>query len=90
MGHRDDARRHGSGLDGITQRPVLRDAFGERVALDPGVLVRNPDLRHRLREDAGTSPALGTLLCGNTALDRLSEQVERETAETVFRVSDLR
>lgn len=50
----------------------------------------HPDLWHRLREDAPKSPALGTPPCGNTALDRLSEQVERETAETVFRVSDLR
>ncbi|MFF4507749.1 hypothetical protein [Streptomyces sp. NPDC001401] len=77
-------------LDGITQRLVLRDAFGERVELDPRVLVHNPDLWHRLHEDARKSLALGTLLCGTTALDRVSERVERETAETVFRVSDLK
>ncbi|MGW3121910.1 hypothetical protein ACWDBW_33030 [Streptomyces sp. NPDC001107] len=77
-------------LDGVTQRLVLRDAFGERVELDPAVLVHNPDLWHRLHEDARKSPALSTLLCGSTALDRVSQRVERETAETVFRVSDLR
>ncbi|MFF4253456.1 hypothetical protein ACFY1L_19835 [Streptomyces sp. NPDC001663] len=77
-------------LDGITQRLVLRDAFGERVELDPQVLVHNPDLWHRLHEDARRSLAHGTLLCGATALERISQQVERETARAVFEVSDLK
>ncbi|WP_405875009.1 hypothetical protein [Streptomyces sp. NBC_00005] len=76
-------------LDGITQRLVLRDVFGERVAIDPQLLVDNPDLWQRLHKDARRSLALGTLLCGATALDRVAERVERETAQTVFKVSDL-
>jgi len=77
-------------LDGITQRLVFRDVFGERVELDPQVLVDNPDLWHRLHQDARRSLTLGTLLCGATALDRIAERVERETARTVFEVSDLK
>lgn len=77
-------------LDGVTRRLVLRDTLGERVELDLQVLVDNPDLWYRLHEDARRSLALGTLLCGPAALERISERVERETAETVFRVSGLR
>ncbi|WP_344405278.1 hypothetical protein [Streptomyces longisporus] len=76
--------------DGIARRLVLRDALGERVELDLQVLLDNPDLWYRLHEDARRSLALGTLLCGPAALERISERVERETAATVFRVSDLR
>ncbi|MCH5674626.1 hypothetical protein [Streptomyces gilvus] len=75
--------------DGITQRLVLRDAFGGRVELDPQVLVDNPDLWHRLHTDARRSLTQGTLLCGATALGAVSERVERETARMVFRVSGL-
>jgi hypothetical protein len=32
---------------------------------------------------------VGTLVCGETALRRVSERVDRETAESVFRVSGL-
>ncbi|MER6426033.1 hypothetical protein [Streptomyces sp. NPDC001137] len=77
-------------LDGITRRLVLRDAFGEHVELDLQVLVDNPDLWYRLHEDARTSLALGTLQGGSAALERLSVRVERETALTVFKVSDLK
>ncbi|MFE5892845.1 hypothetical protein ACFQ6E_28450 [Streptomyces sp. NPDC056462] len=76
-------------LDGVSQRLVLRDAFGERVEVDPRVLVDNPDLWHRLHEDAHTSLARGTLLCGATALRLLSERIDRENAATVFKVSEL-
>lgn len=76
-------------LDGVSQRLVLRDAFGERVEVDPRILVDNPDLWHRLHEDANRSLARGTLLCGATALRLLSERIDRENAATVFRVSEL-
>ncbi|MEU6377421.1 hypothetical protein [Streptomyces sp. NPDC046909] len=75
--------------DGIAQRLVLRDAFGARVELDPQVLVNNPDLWHRLAEDARKSQTNGTMTCGATALLRMSERIERETAATVFKVSGL-
>ncbi|NUP44400.1 MAG: hypothetical protein HOY76_47095 [Streptomyces sp.] len=77
-------------LDGITRRPVLRDALGERVELDLQVLNDNPDLWYRLYKNARKSPALNTPLCGPAALERISERVERETAETMVRVSGFR
>lgn len=76
-------------LDGVARRLVLRDAFGGRVEIDPRVLVDNPDLWHRLYEDAHTSLAEGTLLCGATALRRVAERIDHENAATVFRVSGL-
>ncbi|QTD97204.1 hypothetical protein [Streptomyces cyanogenus] len=76
-------------LDGVTQRLVLRDALGNRVEIDPEVLVRNPQLWYRLDEGARASEAAGTLLCGAAALHRLARRVDRETALGVFRVSGL-
>ena len=76
-------------LDGVSQRLVLRDELGGRVEIDPDVLVHNPDLWHRVSEDSRRSIATGTLTCGATALRRVAERVERETAETVFKVSGL-
>ncbi len=76
-------------LDGVAQRLVLRDALGERVEIDPQVLVNNPDLWHRLHEDAHRSLARGTLLCGSTALQRVSRRIDRENAAAVFKVSEL-
>ncbi|WP_369187591.1 hypothetical protein [Streptomyces sp. R08] len=76
-------------LDGISQRMVLRDDLGGRVEIDPAVLVTNPDLWHRVSEDSRRSLTSGTLTCGATALRRIAERVERETAETVFKVSGL-
>ncbi|MCW7947056.1 hypothetical protein AAW14_35150 [Streptomyces hygroscopicus] len=76
-------------IDGISRRLVLRDTFGGRVEIDPQVLVNNPALWHRLDEDAQKSAALGTLQCGATALRRVQERIDRETALTVFKVSGL-
>lgn len=76
-------------LDGVSQRLVLRDAFGGRVEIDPEVLVRNPPLWFRLEAGARKAAAGGTLLCGATALRRLSLRVDREAAQAVFKVSGL-
>jgi hypothetical protein len=76
-------------LDGVGQRLVLRDTFGARVEIDPRVLVANPPLWHRLDEDARVSALRGSLTCGATALRRVSERIDRETALTVFKVSGL-
>ena len=76
-------------LDGVSQRLVLRDASGTRVEIDPRVLVNNPELWHRLDEDAQKSAASGTLMCGATALRRVSKRIDHETALTVFKVSGL-
>jgi hypothetical protein len=76
-------------LDGVSQRLLLRDAWDGRVEIDPEVLLRNPRLWHHLAEGARQATADGLLLCGETALHRLSSRVERETALGVFRVSGL-
>ncbi|MFJ9818930.1 hypothetical protein ACIRU3_27485 [Streptomyces sp. NPDC101151] len=76
-------------LGGVSQQLVLRDTFGARVEIDPDVLLRNPDLWYRLAEAAHISDASGTLLCGTTALHDLAERLDRETALTVFRTSNL-
>ena len=77
-------------LDGLSQRLVLRDAFGGRVEIDPEVLVRNPQLWFRVEAAARKAVAEGTLLCGATALRRLSRRVEHETSQAVFRASGLK
>ncbi|WP_225827910.1 hypothetical protein [Streptomyces naphthomycinicus] len=76
-------------VDGVSQRLVLRDALGNRVEIDPEVLIRNPDLWYRLDEGARRSEATGTLLSGTTALHRLARRLDSETARGVFRASGL-
>ncbi|MFD4522793.1 hypothetical protein ACFWP7_02405 [Streptomyces sp. NPDC058470] len=76
-------------LDGVAQRLVLRDTSGASVEINPRVLVANPPLWHRLDEDARVSALRGSLTCGATALRRVSERIDRETAMTVFKVSGL-
>jgi hypothetical protein len=75
--------------DGVSRRLVLRDALGGRVEIDPQILVDNPDLWHRLDEDAQTSVSRGSLTCGALVLGRLSRRIDRETALHVFKVSGL-
>ncbi|MFG2364470.1 hypothetical protein ACGFY3_22925 [Streptomyces mirabilis] len=55
-----------------------------RVRTDLLVSVRCPD-----GEDAQKSAASGSLACGATALRKVSERIDRETALTVFKVSGL-
>jgi hypothetical protein len=76
-------------LDGVAQRLVLRDVFGGRVEIDPQVLLDNPDLWHRLDEDARSSAARGSLTCGAPELRRVAERIDRETALTVLRLSGM-
>ncbi|MEU6671772.1 hypothetical protein [Streptomyces sp. NPDC046727] len=76
-------------VDGVAQRLVLRDALGNRVEIDPEVLIRNPDLWYRLAEGARASEAAGTLLSGTTDLHRLARRLDSETARGVFRASGL-
>ncbi|MFF8991001.1 hypothetical protein ACF09H_13840 [Streptomyces sp. NPDC014983] len=76
-------------MDGISPRLLLRDAPGGRVEIDPEVLVRNPHLRFRLNEGARMAVDDGLLLCGQTALRRLSIRMDREAARAVFKASGL-
>ncbi|MFI8386784.1 hypothetical protein [Streptomyces sp. NPDC085540] len=75
--------------DGVAQQMILRDTEGSQVEIDPTVLVRNPEMWRRLDTDTRTSLQRGTLLCGETALRRLAQHIDRETALTVFKVSGL-
>ncbi|WP_432166672.1 hypothetical protein [Streptomyces sp. bgisy031] len=76
-------------LGGVSQRLRLRDTSGARLEINPQVLLHNPELWHRFAEDADESAARGHLTCGATALRRMSERIDRETAQTVFKVSGL-
>ncbi|MFB7738591.1 hypothetical protein ACFC08_30245 [Streptomyces sp. NPDC056112] len=76
-------------VDGVCRRLVLLDSLGGRVELDPEVLVDHPDVWYRLDEDARHCVAAGRLQCGTDELRDISEQVDRETALAVFRVSGL-
>ncbi|MFJ5059298.1 hypothetical protein ACIP96_07720 [Streptomyces nigra] len=76
-------------LDGVSQRLLLRDRLGGRVEIDPAVLVRHPHLWFCLERGARKAAEGGSLLCGATALRRLSERMDRETARAVFRISGL-
>ncbi|MFC0844786.1 hypothetical protein ACFH04_13860 [Streptomyces noboritoensis] len=75
--------------DGIAQRLVLHDADGNRVEIDPRVLVANPPLWQVLDTDARSSAAHGTLRCGETALRQMAARVDGETARRVFKISGL-
>ncbi|MFG2645032.1 hypothetical protein ACGFYP_29145 [Streptomyces sp. NPDC048370] len=86
---RTDRLRSVRWSNGVSQRLVLRDTEDGRAEIDPRVLVANPALWHLVAADARISSARGTLLCGSTALDRLSRRMDRETAQTVFKVSGL-
>ncbi|MFD7456385.1 MULTISPECIES: hypothetical protein [unclassified Streptomyces] len=76
-------------VEGVSQRLLLRDRLGGRAEIDPEVLVRHPHLWLCLERGARKAAADGSLLCGATALRRLSERVNRETARAVFRISGL-
>ncbi|MGW7236228.1 hypothetical protein [Streptomyces sp. NPDC054804] len=76
-------------LDGISPRLLLRDSSGDRLRIDPQVLIDNPGLWRHVDEGARRSAAAGTLLCGATALSRLAERVEHENALGVFKASGL-
>lgn len=75
-------------LDGVSPRLLLRDADGDRVVVDPRVLVASPELWDRLAQGARRSTTDGTLLCGATALRQVAERVERETGPSVSRTSE--
>ena len=76
-------------MDGVSPRLLLRDSLGGRAEVDPEVLVRHPQLWLRLDAGARTAATHGSLLCGATALRRVSRRVDREAARAVFKASGL-
>ncbi|MEU6170213.1 hypothetical protein [Streptomyces tanashiensis] len=76
--------------DGIEQRLVLADTEGGRARVELRVLLANPPLWSLLEAGARTSCENGTLKDGERDLHRLKRRVERDTVESVFRISGLR
>ncbi|WP_436750897.1 hypothetical protein [Streptomyces sp. URMC 124] len=70
--------------DGMTPRLVLRDAGGNRVELDPQVLVANPLLWHRLDAGARRSRESGLLREGGAPLAELAERIDGEGARRLL------
>ncbi|MFE0175446.1 hypothetical protein ACFWZ2_24300 [Streptomyces sp. NPDC059002] len=75
--------------DGVAARLVLCDSLGNRVELDPKVLVDNPLLLHRLDTGARAARDAGLLRTGCVELQRLTERVDGAAARAVFEASDL-
>lgn len=73
----------------ISSLLVLRDTFGNRLELDPRVLVTNPFLWHELDTGARHSRANGTLRHGTDVLHRLAREIDDETALSVLKTSGI-
>ncbi len=76
--------------EGVADRLVLCDSLGNRVELDPQVLVDNPLLLHRLDRGARDAREAGLLRTGCAELHRLTARVDGAAARGVFEASDLR
>ncbi|MEU1133674.1 hypothetical protein ABZ383_28095 [Streptomyces sp. NPDC005900] len=76
--------------EGVAARLVLCDSLGNRVELDPRVLVDNPLLLHRLEVGARRAREAGLLRTGCAELRRLAARVDAAAARGVFEASDLR
>ncbi|MFC5720128.1 hypothetical protein ACFP1Z_08105 [Streptomyces gamaensis] len=75
--------------DGITPRLVLGDAGGNRVELDPEVLVANPLLWHLLDTGVRRARASGLLREGAAPLAALARRVDDEGARRLLESSGL-
>jgi hypothetical protein len=71
----------------ISSLLVLRDTHGNRLELDPRVLVTNPLLWHELDMGARHSLASGTLHHGTDVLRHLAHEIDDETALSLFKAS---
>ncbi|MBC9731181.1 hypothetical protein [Streptomyces sp. TRM68367] len=76
--------------EGVAQRLVLRDTQGERLVLDPRVLVANPLLWHALDNGARRSIVRGTLVCGSDVLDRLGQRIDNTVCQGILESSGLK
>ncbi|MEU7578877.1 hypothetical protein AB0B50_14875 [Streptomyces sp. NPDC041068] len=76
--------------EGVAARLVLCDSLGNRVELDPQILVANPLLLHRLDTGARAARDAGLLRTGCVELQRLTARVDGAAARAVFEASDLR
>ncbi len=76
--------------EGVAARLVLCDSLGNRVELDPQILVANPLLLHRLDTGARAARDAGLLRTGCTELQRLVARADTAAVRGVFEASDLR
>ncbi|MGV9883201.1 hypothetical protein [Streptomyces sp. NPDC003006] len=76
--------------EGVAARLVLCDSLGNRVELDPQILIDNPLLLHRLDRGARYAREAGLLRTGCAELRRLTTRVDGAAARGVFEASDLR
>jgi hypothetical protein len=74
---------------GVSSHLVLRDTFGNRLELDPRVLVANPLIWHELDTGVRRSLERGTLRQGAEVLQGLRHLIDDETAQSVLRVSGI-
>ncbi|OIJ69745.1 hypothetical protein [Streptomyces mangrovisoli] len=75
--------------EGVSAHLVLRDAFGNRLELDPRILTASPLLWHELDTGVRRSLERGTLRQGAEVMERLGHRIDRETTQAVLRVSGL-
>ncbi|AZP15196.1 hypothetical protein EJC51_03180 [Streptomyces aquilus] len=75
--------------DGVSSLLVLRDAYGQRLELDPRVLTANPLIWHELDTGVRRSVERGILLRGGDVLEQLGHGIDDETARAVLRASGL-
>ncbi|MEV5975795.1 hypothetical protein [Streptomyces sp. NPDC052114] len=76
--------------EGVAARLVLSDSLGNRVELDPQILVANPLLLHRLDTGARAAREAGLLRTGCVELQRLVDRADGAAVRGVFEASDLR
>ncbi|RLV08615.1 hypothetical protein CTZ27_07470 [Streptomyces griseocarneus] len=75
--------------DGITPRLILRDVGGNRVELDPAVLVANPLLWHYLDAGARRARSSGLLREGASVLAQVGRRVDGEGAKLLLQRAGL-
>ncbi|MDN3027619.1 hypothetical protein [Streptomyces sp. S.PB5] len=73
----------------ISSHLILRDTHGNRLELDPRVLVANPLLWHELDTGIRRSREHGTLHQNTAVLHHLAHKIDDETALSVLRASGL-
>ncbi|MFF4253450.1 hypothetical protein ACFY1L_19805 [Streptomyces sp. NPDC001663] len=76
-------------FSGASSHLVLRDAEGNRLELDPRVLVADPLLWHELDTGVRRSVERSTLRQGTDVLSRLGHRIDDETARAVLRESGI-
>ena len=75
--------------DAVSSQLILRDTFGNKLALDARVLRANPMLWHELDTGVHRSLERGTLRHGADVLNQMGHRIDDETVQAVLRASGL-